>query len=68
MFSYLYAGTTIAFAESIEAVAQNLIEVKPNIMVSVPRVFEKIYARVMDNVLNSSSVKRRIFFWAYGGR
>jgi long-chain acyl-CoA synthetase len=66
MFSYLYAGTTIAFAESIEAVAQNLIEVKPNIMVSVPRVFEKIYARVMDNVLNSSSVKRRIFFWAYG--
>ncbi|MBC7363846.1 MAG: long-chain fatty acid--CoA ligase [Candidatus Aminicenantes bacterium] len=66
MFSYLYAGATIAFAESIEAVAQNLIEVKPHIMVSVPRVFEKIYARVMDNILNSPPLKRRIFFWAYG--
>lgn len=65
MFAYLYAGTTIAFAESIEAVAQNLIEVRPHIMVSVPRVFEKIYARVMDNILNSPPLKRRIFFWAY---
>lgn len=65
MYAYLYAGTTIAFAESIEAVAQNLVEVKPHIMVSVPRVFEKIYARVMDNILNSSPLKRRIFFWAY---
>jgi len=65
MFAYLYAGTTIAFAESVETVAQNLLEVRPNIMVSVPRVFEKIYARVMDNVLSSSSLKRKIFFWAH---
>ncbi|MGB9906838.1 MAG: AMP-dependent synthetase/ligase [Candidatus Saccharicenans sp.] len=65
MFAYLYAGTTIGFAESIDTVAQNLLEVRPNIMVSVPRVFEKIYARVMDNVLTSSTLKRKIFFWAY---
>ncbi|MBC7349017.1 MAG: long-chain fatty acid--CoA ligase [Candidatus Aminicenantes bacterium] len=65
MFAYIYAGTTIGFAESIDTVAQNLLEVRPNIMVSVPRVFEKIYARVMDNILTSSTLKRKIFFWAY---
>jgi long-chain acyl-CoA synthetase len=64
MFAYLYVGATIAFAESVEAVAQNLVEVRPTIMVSVPRVFEKIYARVMDQVLGSSPLRRRIFFWA----
>ena len=73
-FTYLYRGCSIAYAESIETVAENLLEVKPQIMVSVPRVFEKIYAKVMDNVLASSSVKRTIFFWAvkvgkeYGGK
>lgn len=65
MFAYIYAGTTIGFAESIDTVAQNLLEVRPNIMVSVPRVFEKIYARVMDNILTSSTLKKKIFFWAY---
>jgi len=62
--TYIYKGCTIAYAESVETVAQNLLEVKPNIMVSVPRVFEKIYAKVMDNVLSSSPLKRKIFFWA----
>ncbi len=64
MFTYLYKGCTIAFAESVDTVAQNLLEVRPHIMVSVPRVFEKIYARVMDNVLHESPLKRKIFFWA----
>jgi len=62
--TYIYKGCTIAYAESVETVAQNLLEVRPNIMVSVPRVFEKIYAKVMDNVLSSSPLKRKIFFWA----
>ena len=64
MFTYLYKGCTVAFAESVEAVAQNLLEVRPHIMVSVPRVFEKIYTKVMDQVLTSPSVRRKIFFWA----
>jgi long-chain acyl-CoA synthetase len=64
MYCYTYVGATIAFAESVEAVAQNLVEVRPHIMVSVPRVFEKIYARVMDQVLAGSGLKRKIFFWA----
>jgi long-chain acyl-CoA synthetase len=64
MFAYTYKGATIAFAESTETVAENLLEVRPHIMVSVPRVFEKIYAKVIDNVLASSALKSKIFFWA----
>jgi len=64
MFIYIYKGSTVAFAESVEAVAQNLLEVRPHLMVSVPRVFEKIYAKVMDQVLASPAPRRKIFFWA----
>jgi long-chain acyl-CoA synthetase len=63
-FTYMFKACSIAYAESVETVAQNLLEIKPHIMVSVPRVFEKIYAKVMDNVLSSSGLKRKIFFWA----
>jgi len=63
-FSFLYKGASIAYAESIDTVAENLVEVRPTIMISVPRLFDKIYARVMDNVLTQSLPKRRIFFWA----
>lgn len=63
-FTYVYKGCTVAYAESVETVAENLLEIKPHIMVSVPRVFEKIYSKVIDNVLSSSGVKRKIFFWA----
>ncbi len=63
-FTYIYRGCSIGYAESVETVAQNLLEIRPHIMVSVPRVFEKIYAKVMDNVLTSSGLKRKLFFWA----
>ncbi len=65
-FAYIYKGCSIAYAESVETVGENLVEIRPHIMVSVPRVFEKIYAKVIDNVLASSAVKRKIFFWAAG--
>jgi len=65
-FTYIYKGCSIAYAENAETVAHNLLEIRPQIMVSVPRVFEKIYSRVMDNVLSSSGLKRKIFFWGVG--
>ena len=64
MFVYLYIGMSIGFAESIDTLGENLLEVRPHIMVNVPRVLEKIYAKVIDNVQVSSSLKRKIFFWA----
>jgi len=63
-FLFLYTGGTIAFAESVAAVAENLVEIRPTRMVSVPRLFEKIYARIIDQIVSGSAVKRAIFFWA----
>jgi long-chain acyl-CoA synthetase len=65
-FSWIYKGASIYHAESIETVAENLLEVRPTIMISVPRLFDKIYAKVMDNILTASALKRKIFFWAIG--
>jgi long-chain acyl-CoA synthetase len=61
MFS---AGATIHYAESIDTVPQNLVEVSPTVVTSVPRLYEKMYARVLENALAGGAVKKRIFFWA----
>jgi long-chain acyl-CoA synthetase len=58
------AGVTIAYAESIESVPQNLGEVQPTVVCSVPRVYEKMYARILDTVERGSPVKKRLFAWA----
>jgi len=63
-FAFLSRGCSIGYAESVETVAENLLEVRPHIMVSVPRLFEKLYARVMETVLSGSGLKKKIFFWA----
>lgn len=63
-FTYIFKGCRIGYAESVESVGENLLEIRPNVMVSVPRVFEKIYAKVMDTVLAGSTLKKRIFYWA----
>jgi long-chain acyl-CoA synthetase len=61
-----YIGATIAYAVSIDTVAENMGEVKPTVMTSVPRLYEKIYARILENVESGSPVKRKIFYWALG--
>lgn len=63
---YLYAhnGTTTAYAENIESVANNLLEVRPTAMTSVPRMFEKIYARIVERGLAAGFPKRQIFLWS----
>jgi long-chain acyl-CoA synthetase len=60
----LHAGATINYAESIEDVARNMLEVRPTVMLSVPRLYEKIYARVVDAAHSGGSIKKRIFYWA----
>jgi long-chain acyl-CoA synthetase len=62
---FLFAnGVRIAYAESIDTVPVNMSEVKPSLMMSVPRLYEKIYARVVEGAASGSSLKKRIFFWA----
>jgi long-chain acyl-CoA synthetase len=63
-FLFVHVGSTIAFAEGIETVPANMLEVRPTIVVGVPRLFEKLYARIMDNVLAESWLKRAAFFRA----
>ena len=62
----LATGTSIAYAESVDAVPLNLTEVRPTLVLSVPRLYEKMYARVLENALSGGAVKSRIFFWARG--
>ncbi|HGY55282.1 MAG TPA: long-chain fatty acid--CoA ligase [Caldithrix abyssi] len=63
-FLSCYQGTTVAYAESIDTVADNLKEVKPTLMISVPRLYEKIYAKIIDQVESGPPLKRKIFYWA----
>ena len=59
-------GASIAYAESNETVPDNIAEVRPSFVLSVPRLYEKFYARVLENALAGSAVKKQIFFWARG--
>ena len=60
----MHTGTSIAYAESIDTVAFNMSEIRPSLVLSVPRLYEKMYARVLDNALSGGAVKAKIFFWA----
>jgi len=58
-------GCTIAYAEpAIERLAANMAEVRPTVMVAVPRLYERLYARVMSTVEAAPPLRQKIFFWA----
>ncbi len=59
----LFSGAVIAYAESIKKLPDNLKEIRPTILISVPRVFEKIYETIWGKI-NNSLVKKLFFFWA----
>ncbi|MEO7362637.1 MAG: long-chain fatty acid--CoA ligase, partial [Gemmatimonadaceae bacterium] len=62
---FLFAnGVPIAYADGIDTVPLNMMEIKPTIMMSVPRLYEKIYARVLEGAVQGGALKSRIFFWA----
>jgi long-chain acyl-CoA synthetase len=62
----LKAGVSIAYAESIEKVPDNMAEVQPSVMCSVPRLYEKMYARINEKVASDPALRQRIFRWAVG--
>ncbi len=62
----LYAGKTIAYAEGFDSIIANIAEVKPEFIAGVPRVYEKMYARVRQNLQSASWLKKQIFYWALG--
>ncbi|PIU39944.1 MAG: long-chain fatty acid--CoA ligase [Candidatus Omnitrophica bacterium CG07_land_8_20_14_0_80_50_8] len=60
----IHIGATIAYAENMDTVPQNLLEIRPTFILGVPRFYEKIKDRVLDTVEKSSSIKKGLFHWA----
>jgi long-chain acyl-CoA synthetase len=63
-YTALACGATIAYAESVETVRDNMLETHPTIITTVPRLFERIHSRIMRRIENSSPLRRKIFYWA----
>ena len=64
LYSMLLGGCTIAFAESMDTLSQNMLEVRPTILLSVPRVYEKAYARIQDMAHAKGGLSMAAFHWA----
>src|SRR5215831_1485113 len=64
IYMHLHAGVSLYYAESIETVARDLVEVRPHFMTSVPRLFEKIQARVMEKAEEKGERQASIARWA----
>ena len=64
-YIYLFKGTSIFYAESMETIGADLKEVKPNIFTLVPRVLEKLYEKIMQKGKKKKGVKRKLFFLAH---
>ncbi len=63
-YLFLASGMTIIFAESMDTVARDLLVVKPTVMTAVPRVYEKLYTRVLDKGSAATGLRRKLFEWA----
>jgi long-chain acyl-CoA synthetase len=63
-YIYIFGGAALAYVESVDAVAQALVEVRPTITAAVPRFFEKIYARLVEQGSKTRGVKKMLFDWA----
>ena len=64
LYLYQYCGVDIYFAESIEKLTENAQEVKPEVMTAVPRLYEKIYDKIILKGEDLSGIKKKLFFWA----
>jgi long-chain acyl-CoA synthetase len=62
-YAYLFRGVPVAYLERMEDLPQALLEVRPTLAAAVPRVFEKLYANIMQKGRENTGVKRRLFEW-----
>src|SRR5258708_7296638 len=63
-YAYLFRGVQVAYVERMDDLPQALLEVHPTLSAAVPRVFEKLYANIMQKGHENTGVKRRLFDWA----
>ena len=64
LYLYQYCGVSIYFAESIEKLTENAQEIKPQVMTAVPRLYEKIYDKIILKGETLTGIKKALFFWA----
>lgn len=64
-YLYLFSGTSVYYAESLDTIADNLKEVKPHMFTTVPRLLEKVYDRIMQKGSELTGTKKKLFFWAH---
>ena len=63
-YIYLFNGTSIYYAESLDKIGDNLREVQPTIFSTVPRLLEKVYERIIGKGQELTGIKKKLFFWA----
>ena len=66
IYLYTYNGIGIYYAENMETIGDNLKEVHPDVMTVVPRLVEKVYAKIYDKGATAGGIKTKIFMWALG--
>ena len=64
MYMYIHHGMTVYYAESIDKIGANLREVRPTFLICVPRLFEKMYAKVKDKAAESGKLNAAVFAWS----
>lgn len=65
-YLYMYIGTSIYYAESMETIGDNIREVQPHIFTAVPRLLEKVFDKIMSKGEDLTGIKRKLFFWSVG--
>jgi long-chain acyl-CoA synthetase len=64
LYAYYFSGTSIYFAESMETIGANLLEVRPHMFYTVPRLLEKVYDKIVAKGYALTGIKKKLFFWA----
>lgn len=64
LYMYFYLGVSVYYAQSMDTIAADLIEVKPHGFTTVPRLLEKVYDRIVAKGSELTGVKKQLFFWA----
>ncbi|HKS16058.1 MAG TPA: long-chain fatty acid--CoA ligase [Planctomycetota bacterium] len=63
-YAIFLRGATVAYAESVDSVAKNLLEVRPTILCAVPRFYEKVYDRAMQSIDAMPGSRKKLAHWA----
>lgn len=66
VYLYMYCGTSVYYAESMDTIVADIQHIKPNSFSTVPRLLEKVYEKIMEKGKALSGVKKALFYWSVG--